>query len=104
MEIHKEHEYLVEAARVEAKASNEIADFVTKPLVMASAAGWYVGAVCWSREADYPDDLLLQPWDRYTDYMTEKAALEYYEYQKEHDAKEIEQAFNGENYNGVVPH
>ena len=35
---------------------------VSEPIVMASAAGWYVGAVC-------KEDGLVQPFDRYTYYM-----------------------------------
>ena len=45
------------------------------PLVMASAAGWYVGQVC--RECDYPD--FLQPYDRLTEYMSERDAIKIYE-------------------------
>ena len=36
---------------------------VSEPIVMASAAGWYVGAIC------KEDDGFIQPYDRYTDYF-----------------------------------
>jgi len=35
---------------------------VSEPIVMASAAGWYVGAIC-------KEDGFIQPYDRYTDYF-----------------------------------
>ena len=34
---------------------------VSEDIVMASAAGWYVGAIC-------KEDGFIQPYDRYTDY------------------------------------
>ena len=34
---------------------------VSEDIVMASAAGWYVGAIC--KEGGF-----IQPYDRYTDY------------------------------------
>ena len=36
---------------------------VSEDIVMASAAGWYVGAIC------KEDDGFIQPYDRYTDYF-----------------------------------
>ena len=36
---------------------------VSEPIVMSSAAGWYVGAVC-------REDGMIQPFDRYTYYMS----------------------------------
>ena len=41
---------------------------VSEPLAMASAAGWYVGQIC--EENDF-----LQPFDRFTEYMSKKDAL-----------------------------
>ena len=35
---------------------------VSENIVMASAAGWYVGAIC-------KEDGLVQPFDRYTEYF-----------------------------------
>ena len=35
---------------------------VSEPIVMASAAGWYVGAIC-------KTDGFVEPFDRYTDYV-----------------------------------
>jgi len=77
MQIHDKHEYIVDEAHDRARASYnaDITNFVSGPLVMASAAGWYVGAVRWSRGEYAPDSLLLEPWDRYSDYMTEEDAL-----------------------------
>ena len=40
---------------------------VSEPIVMASAAGWYVGAIC-------KEDGCIQPYDRYTEYMTKEKA------------------------------
>ena len=40
---------------------------VSEPIVMASAAGWYVGAIC-------KEDGFIQPYDRYTEYMTQDKA------------------------------
>ena len=40
---------------------------VSEPIVMASAAGWYVGAIC-------KEDGFIQPYDRYTEYMTKENA------------------------------
>ena len=34
---------------------------VSEPIVMASAAGWYVGAIC-------KEDGIVMPYDRYTGY------------------------------------
>ena len=41
---------------------------VSEPLAMASAAGWYVGQIC--KEDDF-----LQPFDRFTEYMSKEDAL-----------------------------
>ena len=38
---------------------------VSEPIVMASAAGWYVGKVC-------REDGFIQPYDRFTEYMTQE--------------------------------
>ena len=35
---------------------------VSEPIVMASAAGWYVGKIC-------KEDGFVQPFDRFTDYF-----------------------------------
>ena len=40
---------------------------VSEPIVMASAAGWYVGSIDKSEG-------FAQPYDRYTDYMTQEDA------------------------------
>ena len=40
---------------------------VSEPIVMASAAGWYVGSIDKSEG-------FVQPYDRYTDYMTQEDA------------------------------
>ena len=45
--------------------------FVSEPLAMASAAGWYVGTIC-------KDDLttdFVEPYDRWTEYMTKEQAI-----------------------------
>ena len=43
---------------------------VSEPIVMASAAGWYVGAIC----KDPDCDGMIVPFDRYTEYMTQETA------------------------------
>ena len=43
---------------------------VSEPIVMASAAGWYVGAIC--KDPDCGG--MIVPFDRYTDYMTQESA------------------------------
>ena len=43
---------------------------VSEPIVMASAAGWYVGAIC----KDPDCDGMIVPFDRYTDYMAQESA------------------------------
>ena len=40
---------------------------ISEPIVMASAAGWYVGSIDKSEG-------FIQPYDRYTDYMTQEDA------------------------------
>ena len=60
---------------------------VSEPIVMASAAGWYVGAIC-------KEDGFIQPYDRYTEYMTQESA------QKCLDTPIEEGGFN-ENYGTV---
>ena len=55
---------------------------VSEPIVMASAAGWYVGAIC-------KEDGFIQPYDRYTQYMTKEQA------QYCHDTPEEEGGFKG---------
>ena len=40
---------------------------ISEPIVMASAAGWYVGSIDKSEG-------FVQPYDRYTDYMTQQDA------------------------------
>ena len=42
---------------------------VSEPIVMASAAGWYVGAIC-----KEDGNLFIHPYDRYTEYMTQEKA------------------------------
>jgi hypothetical protein len=43
-------------------------DGVSEPIAMASAAGWYVGSIDNSEG-------FIQPYDRYTDYMTKESAV-----------------------------
>ena len=40
---------------------------LSESIVMASAAGWYVGKVC-------KEDGFVQPYDRFTEYMTQEKA------------------------------
>ena len=43
---------------------------VSEPIVMASAAGWYVGAVC--KDPDCGG--MVVPYNRFTEYMTQEKA------------------------------
>ena len=43
---------------------------LSEPIVIASAAGWYVGAIC----KDPDCDGMIVPFDRYTEYMTQESA------------------------------
>ena len=49
---------------------------VSQPLVMASAAGWYIGRVFAPIDAVTETCTFIQPWDRLSEYMpSEDAAL-----------------------------
>ena len=43
---------------------------VSEPIVMASAAGWYVGAIC----KDEDCGCMIVPYNRFTEYMTQEEA------------------------------
>ena len=43
---------------------------VSEPIVMASAAGWYVGAICKDEDCGG----MIVPYNRYTQYMTQEQA------------------------------
>ena len=43
---------------------------MSEPIVMASAFGWYVGAIC----KDPDCDGMIVPYNRYTEYMTQEKA------------------------------
>tara|TARA_R110002072_G_scaffold69356_1_gene168153 strand:+ start:619 stop:852 length:234 start_codon:yes stop_codon:yes gene_type:complete len=57
------------------RMSNVEDEAVSKPIVMASAAGWYVGQVYRDAEMGF-----LGPWSRNSNYMSEEDAIEMYEY------------------------
>jgi len=42
---------------------------VSKPIVMASAAGWYVGKVCKTDLFNDGSQFIVEPFDRFTDYF-----------------------------------
>ena len=44
---------------------------VSEPIVMASAAGWYVGAICKDEECG---GMIVPSYDRFTEYMTQESA------------------------------
>lgn len=48
---------------------------ISEPIVMASAAGWYVGQIC----IDAEDGWIIQPWQRLTEYCDQKTAEIYWE-------------------------
>ena len=43
---------------------------VYEPIVMASAAGWYVGAICKDEDCGG----MIVPYNRFTEYMTQEKA------------------------------
>ena len=43
---------------------------VSEPIVMASAAGWYVGAICKDEDCGG----MIVPYNRFTEYMTQEEA------------------------------
>ena len=45
--------------------------YVSEPIVMSSAAGWYVGKLCLDPDMDY----MIVPWSRESLYMTEEEAI-----------------------------
>ena len=47
---------------------------VSKPIVMASAAGWYVGKVCKTDLFNDGSQFIVEPFDRFTEYMTQEKA------------------------------
>ena len=42
---------------------------VSEPIVMASAAGWYVGKVCKTDLFNDGSQFIVEPYDRFTDYF-----------------------------------
>jgi|21_taG_2_1085346.scaffolds.fasta_scaffold53119_2 hypothetical protein len=71
-------------------------DNISEYLVMASAAGWYVGQIC-------DMDNCIQPYDRYTDYMTledaRKALKGFNQDQDKEYNGQVEIRFHGKEYN-----
>jgi len=71
MKIHEKHSHIVDALN---------AGEVSEQIIMASAAGWYLGTV----ERDLEDDF-IQPYSRDTDYMSKEKAEDFWEYNQESD-------------------
>tara|TARA_R110000803_G_scaffold208728_1_gene277622 strand:+ start:774 stop:1019 length:246 start_codon:yes stop_codon:yes gene_type:complete len=46
---------------------------ISEPIVMASAAGWYIGAICKDKTECGG---MIQPYDRYSGYMPKEMALQ----------------------------
>ena len=42
---------------------------LSEPIVMASAAGWYVGKVCKTDLFNDGSQFIVEPYDRFTDYF-----------------------------------
>ena len=66
MKIHEKHRYIVDGLN-----NGEISGTI----IMASAAGWYVGSV----ERDLEDGF-IQPYSRDSGYMSERQAENYWDY------------------------
>lgn len=63
------NEYL-EALEADAKQNGKRIDdydHVSEPLVMCSAAGWYIGQICFTYQEG---EWVFSPYDRHTHYMT----------------------------------
>ena len=65
---------------------------ISEEIIMASAAGWYLGTI--QRDLEYG---YLLPYSRDTDYMSKKQAEDYYQYvsvpateDHEHDDREAD--------------
>lgn len=74
MKIHAIHQPIVDALNL---------DEVSEEIIMASAAGWYLGSV---QLIDMPricSGGVLAPYARHTDYMSKEQAEKYYEYNQE---------------------
>lgn len=54
--------------------------YVSEPLVMESAAGWYIGKIC-EVIYEYEDGIqkCVEPWEKCTEYMTYDEAKRYME-------------------------
>jgi|TARA_R110000744_G_scaffold18194_1_gene49017 hypothetical protein len=46
---------------------------VSEPIAMKSGAGWYVGAICKTDLFKDGSQFIVEPFDRYTEYMATKA-------------------------------
>jgi hypothetical protein len=49
---------------------------VSEPIVMASAAGWYVGKVCKTDLFNDGSQFIVEPYDRFTDYFATSEAAQ----------------------------
>ena len=83
MQFATQHAATQAALTATEQAQSDGKDYVSSPLVMASAAGWYVGQIC--TEASDCDGLIM-PWDRLSGYFpTAEAAIEFYDYDFEEE-------------------
>ena len=69
-----------ELARMEALTSPDDGDTISAPLVMASAAGWYIGHI-------YKDCYGIGPWSRESEYMTHDTAVALWQYDYAQDVE-----------------
>lgn len=67
----------------------EAGDEGSFPLVMASAAGWYVGQIYKNSDSEYG---FIGPWDRLTYYMSKADAIALWEFDWR---EEWEQVYGG---------
>lgn len=58
-------------AAIESGTQQEV---ISDPVVMASSAGWYIGLI-----GVGSDSSMIEPYDRFTGYMTKEEAIKYYE-------------------------
>ena len=65
----------LELARMNGIDPDDRFEPVSEPIVMESAAGWYIGQVYRDAELN-----CLLPWSRNSQYMTESMAIQYYEW------------------------
>lgn len=74
MKIHAIHQPIVDALQI---------GEVSEEIIMASAAGWYLGSVMVEEMPEITEGGILVPYARHTPYMSKEQAEKYYRYNQE---------------------